>query len=39
MWDMINKINGKIKDKSCVIDHLKIDNIKASCNSMPLGAA
>ena len=28
MWDMINKINGKIKDKSCVIDHLKIDNIK-----------
>ena len=28
MWDMINKINGKIKDKSCVIDHLKIENIK-----------
>ena len=28
MWDMINKLNGKIKDKSCVIDHLKIDNIK-----------
>ena len=25
---MINKINGKINDKSCVIDHLKIDNIK-----------
>ena len=28
MWDMINKINGKLKDKNCVIDHLKIDNIK-----------
>ena len=28
MWDMINKINGKIKDKSCVIGHLKIENIK-----------
>ena len=28
MWEMINKINGKIKDKSCVIDYLKIDNIK-----------
>ena len=28
MWDMINKINGKIKDKSCVIDHLQIENIK-----------
>ena len=24
MWKMINKINGKIKDKSCVIDYLKI---------------
>ena len=23
-----DKINGKIKDKSCVIDYLKIDNIK-----------
>ena len=28
MWDMINKINGKIKDKCCVIDYLQIDNIK-----------
>ena len=28
MWEIINKINGKIKDKSCVIDYLKIDNIK-----------
>ena len=28
MWKMINKINGKINDKTCVIDHLKINNIK-----------
>ena len=28
MWDMINKINGKISDKTCIIDHLKVNNIK-----------
>ena len=28
MWEMINKINGKINDKSGVIDYLKINNIK-----------
>ena len=28
MWEMANKINGKINDKTCVIDHLKVDNIK-----------
>ena len=28
MWEMLNKINGKINDKTCVIDHLKVNNIK-----------
>ena len=28
MWEMIKKINGKINDKTCVIDHLKVNNIK-----------
>ena len=28
MWEMINKINGKINDKTCVIDYLKVNNIK-----------
>ena len=28
MWEMINKINGKVHDKTCMIDYLKIDNIK-----------
>ena len=30
MWEMINKITGKINDKTCVIDHLKVNNIKYS---------
>ena len=28
MWELINKINGKIKDKTCIIDYLTVDNIK-----------
>ena len=28
MWALINKINGKINDKTCVIDYLKVNNIK-----------
>ena len=27
MWEMINKINGKVNDKSSAIDYLKIKNI------------
>ena len=30
MWEMINKINGKVHDKTCIIDYLKVDNIKCS---------
>ena len=28
MWTLINKINGKINDKTCIIDYLKVNNIK-----------
>ena len=28
MWELINKINGKIKDKTCIIDYLTVENIK-----------
>ena len=28
MWELINKINGKSNDKTCIIDKLTIDNIK-----------
>ena len=28
MWNLINKINGKINDKTCIIDYLKVNNIK-----------
>ena len=28
MWTLINKINGKINDKMCIIDYLKVNNIK-----------
>ena len=28
MWAQINKINGKTNDKTCVIDYLKVNNIK-----------
>ena len=28
MWTLINKINGKINDKTCVIDYFKVNNIK-----------
>ena len=28
MWTLINKINGRINDKTCVIDYLKVNNIK-----------
>ena len=28
MWTLINKINGKINDKMCVIEYLKVNNIK-----------
>ena len=28
IWTLINKINGKINDKTCIIDYLKVNNIK-----------
>ena len=28
MWEMINKINGKCSDKTCIIDRLTVNNIK-----------
>ena len=28
MWTLINKINGRINDKTCIIDYLKVNNIK-----------
>ena len=28
MWTLINKINGKINDKTRIIDYLKVNNIK-----------
>ena len=28
MWNLINKINGKINDKTCIIDYLQVNNIK-----------
>ena len=28
MWQLINQINGKISNKACVIEYLRIDNIK-----------
>ena len=28
MWDLINKINGKCHDKTCIIDKLTVNNIK-----------
>ena len=30
MWDMINEVNGKTCDKTCIIDHLTVDSIKYS---------
>ena len=28
MWELINKINGKCSDKTCIIDKLSVNNIK-----------
>ena len=28
LWNMINKISGKNKDKTSIIDYIKVDNIK-----------
>ena len=28
MWELINKINGKCSDKTCIIDKLTVNNIK-----------
>ena len=27
MWELINKINGKLKDKTCIVDYLRIDKV------------
>ena len=30
MWELINKINGKTNDKTCIIEQINVDNIKYS---------
>ena len=30
MWEMINRINGKLNDKTCIVDYLQINNKKYS---------
>ena len=38
LWKIINEVSGKINDKSCLIDNLKIDNI-LECNGKKISNA